>query len=108
MIHSLVHILFEKDIIALTYVRPDQPALAVRSKMPRFQENYTISIRPRDGEAVDRAQEATLVSSVGAFFDTEGVLAEKIFKAEVLKLAVQAVGGLKSKSSHANNGSKTD
>lgn len=69
----------EKDTIAQTRGKAD---LIIRSKMPRFQDVYTLGIRPQ-GSKADSAEEKKLAASVGAYFDSEGVLAADVFKAEV-------------------------
>ena len=72
----------EKDTIAQTRGQAD---LIIRSKMPRFQDVYTLGIRPR-GSKADSPEEVKLASSVGAYFDSEGILAVDAFKGEVLAL----------------------
>ncbi|KAL4521568.1 hypothetical protein Ndes2437B_g07855 [Nannochloris sp. 'desiccata'] len=72
----------EKDTIAQTRGKAD---LIIRSKMPRFQDVYTLGIRPQ-GSKADSAEEVKLASSVGSYFDSEGVLAVDLFKAEVSDL----------------------
>lgn len=72
----------EKDTIAQTRGQAD---LIIRSKMPRFQDVYTLGIRPR-GSKADSSEEVKLASSVGAYFDSEGILAVDAFKGEVLDL----------------------
>ena len=72
----------EKDAIALTKGKAD---LVIRSKLPKYQEMYTLGIRPR-GSAVESMEEAAVMKSVGAFFDSDGVLAAEVLRAEVLGL----------------------
>jgi Microsomal signal peptidase 25 kDa subunit (SPC25) len=72
----------EKDTIAQTRGKAH---LMVRSKMPRFQDVYTLGIRPK-GSKSDSPEEVKLSSSVGAYFDGEGILAVDVFKAEVADL----------------------
>lgn len=90
---TLFGMFVEKETFALTRAAPDQPSLVLRSSMPRFQENYTIAVRPR-GTEPGCSEEAKLTSSVGAFFDSNGELAARVFKAEVVKMVecVQAGG----------------
>lgn len=82
-----------------TYVEKDTIALArgagevvIRSRLPRFEETYTLGIRPR-GTEPGSAGEARLESSVGAYFDGEGVLAADRFTADVKALAERAAAG---------------
>jgi hypothetical protein len=53
--------------------------------MPRFQDVYTLGIRP-SGSKADSPEEVKLESSVGGYFDSEGILAADVFKAEVTDL----------------------
>jgi hypothetical protein len=84
----------EKDTIAMTKTHGSVAALVLRSKMPRYQDGYTLAIRPRGIPAGD-ASEAKMSSSVGAYFDTEGVLAAEEFKADVAKLVAELTGGVR-------------
>jgi hypothetical protein len=72
----------EKDTIAQTRGKAD---LIIRSKMPNFQDVYTLGIRPH-GSKAESPEEVKLASSVGAYFDSEGILAADVFKAEVSDL----------------------
>ena len=78
--------LIEKDTLTLT---TGKGKYIVRSKLPRYQDIYTLAIRP-SGTAAESPAEVKLTSSVGAFFDNEGVLVADVFKNEVAALIQKA------------------
>ena len=81
----------EHDTIVTTKPRPGRGALALRSSMPRFQEHYTLAVRPR-GSAAGGPDEVNLQKSVGAYFDTEGLLHAEVIEADVAALLKHAAG----------------
>lgn len=86
---SAVAMLLEKDTLVMTKAAPGHPALVVRSKMPRFQDVYTLAVRPR-GTKAGCIQEVLLQKSAGAYFDREGVLHREIIQADAQALLQQA------------------
>lgn len=94
---SGLHTFIEKDTITLTTGKGNY---IIRSKLPRYQDQYTLAIRPR-GTAPESSAEVKLVSSVGAYFDSQGVMVADAFKADVAALIekAEAAGTGKSKKS---------
>jgi hypothetical protein len=79
---TVLHVAFEKDTIVMTHPAEERRALVVRSKMPRFQDMYTLAIRPR-GSAAGSKDEAVMEKSVGVYFDRNGVFVKEIYEADV-------------------------
>ena len=86
---SAVASLLERDMVVLTVARLGQPALCVRSSLPRFQDVYTLAVRPRGAKA-GGPREASMERSVGAYFDRDGVLDGEAFRADVAALLGRA------------------
>jgi signal peptidase complex subunit 2 len=89
---TAVGVWLEHDTIVLTKQRPGRRALALSSSMPRFQENYALAVRPR-GSPAGGTDEVKLQKSVGAYFDTDGVLHPEVIEADVAALLERVAGG---------------
>eukprot|EP00958_Prasinococcus_capsulatus_P010309 scaffold1006_cov408-Prasinococcus_capsulatus_cf.AAC.2 len=91
----------EVDNILFTHAKDTakfvNPGILVASRMDRFQDVYTLEIKGKaiKGKAAQRP--VKLEKSVAKWFDVDGVLAENIFKADVLKLLQEYEEGFGSK-----------
>eukprot|EP00898_Chlorokybus_atmophyticus_P004655 jgi/Chlat1/5190/Chrsp33S05162 len=81
----------EKDHILITHPNKERSftsfGLAVSSMLPRFSDTYTLTIADTRPASVATAREpVSLCKSYTTWFDSTGLLAEKVFVAEVQKL----------------------
>jgi hypothetical protein len=91
---TLVAVLLERDAVLVTRARPGRPALALRSALPRYGEEYALRARPR-GAARGGPEEVAVTRAVGALFHADGFLAAEAFHADVAALLRRAAGGKK-------------
>lgn len=95
---TVIATVYEKDAITFTCAVPGgAPALAISSRLPRFQDLYTLRVQPRGAPAAASGNGSSdggalsLSKSVGAYFDEDGLLAAGVIKKDVEQLLQQAV-----------------
>ncbi|EFN57522.1 hypothetical protein CHLNCDRAFT_143120 [Chlorella variabilis] len=92
---TVVAMVCEKDVIAFTRAAPGgPPALAIASRLPRFQQFYTLCVTPRGARAASRGGGAQSLSrSVGEYFHEDGQLAAGVIKKDAVELLRKATEG---------------
>ncbi|KAI7841303.1 hypothetical protein COHA_004922 [Chlorella ohadii] len=87
---TVVATLWEKDAIVMTKARPGgPPALVVSSKMPRFQDLYTLRVALRPTGGGSGSEGVSLTKSVGDYFHEDGHLAADVIRQDTQALLEQ-------------------
>ncbi|PSC77014.1 putative signal peptidase complex subunit 2 [Micractinium conductrix] len=88
---TVVATVWEKDAVLFTRgLRQGggPPALAVSTRLPRFQETFTLTITPRGARAASGAG-ASMSCSIGEYFHSDGYLAKDVVRADTQRLLAQ-------------------
>ncbi|XP_020083417.1 probable signal peptidase complex subunit 2 isoform X3 [Ananas comosus] len=79
----------EKNAILFTYPPPgsfNSTGLVVSSKLPRFSDQYTLTIASADPKSISANKPVQFTKSVTKWFTKDGVLAEGLFWKDVERL----------------------
>ncbi|KAJ0103653.1 hypothetical protein Patl1_06535 [Pistacia atlantica] len=79
----------EKNAILFTYPPEgsfSSTGLVVSSKLPRFSDQYTLTIASADPKSISAGQPVEITKSVTKWFTKDGVLVEGVFWEDVLAL----------------------
>ncbi|PRW59420.1 putative signal peptidase complex subunit 2 [Chlorella sorokiniana] len=87
---TLVATVWEKEAIVFTKARPGgSPVLVVSSKLPRFQDLYTLRVALRPTGSGSGSEGVSLTKSVGEYFHEDGHLAADVIRQDTLALLEQ-------------------
>ncbi|OAY67913.1 putative signal peptidase complex subunit 2 [Ananas comosus] len=90
----------EKNAILFTYPPPgsfNSTGLVVSSKLPRFSDQYTLTIASADPKSISANKPVQFTKSVTKWFTKDGVLAEGLFWKDVERLIDDYNGERKNK-----------